>query len=195
MATTPLILFYGDSRAADWPNPALPGVRFANRGIPGDDTAGALRRFSRDVATLAPAIIVLQLGINDLTQAIYNAPQHPAEIMTTSQANLRQIVVQAINLDITVILTTIFPPAADLWSGWSDDHHTLCKAVNRANQNLRQLAGKQVILFETEPLLADHGRLKPEYALDMLHLNRAGYSVLNQALSPLLAALNHKSEG
>ena len=185
--TKPLALFYGDSRAADWPSPELAAVRFANRGIPGDDTAGALYRFPQDVAALAPGIIVLQLGVNDLTMAIY-APRR-SEIIATCQSNLRRIVSRSVDLGATLVLTMIFPPAADPWAGWSRDHANLADTIDAVNRDLRQLAGEQVILFETEPLLAEQGRVKPAFALDTLHLNRAGYAALNRALGPLLAGI------
>ncbi|GAB4425543.1 MAG: SGNH/GDSL hydrolase family protein [Anaerolineae bacterium] len=191
--TAPLILFYGDSRAADWPAPALPGARFANRGIPGDDTAGALRRFPRDAAALAPDVIVLQLGVNDLTGAIYVPPQRAGEIIAACQANLRQIVARAVDLGATLILTTIFPPAADPRAGWSRDHAALAETIEQVNRDLRQLAGERVTLLETAPLLTEQGRVKPDFALDTLHLNRAGYAALNTALGPLLAEITAKS--
>ncbi len=189
----PTILFYGDSRAADWSDPALAGVCFANRGIPGDSTAGALRRFPRDAAALAPAVMVLQLGVNDLTDAIYAPTQRAAEIIAKCQSNLRQIVARAVDLGATLILTTIFPPAADGWSGWSRDHAALAGAIEQFNRDLRQLVGERVILLETAPLLAEQGRVKPEFALDTLHLNRAGDATLNATLGPLLAEITAKA--
>jgi lysophospholipase L1-like esterase len=131
---------------------------------------------------------VLQLGVNDLAKAIY-VPHARAEIIAACQANLGQLVAQTTGLGATLILTTIFPPAADPWGGWSRDHEALAEAITQVNRGLRGLTGERVSLFETEPLLAEGGRVKPEYALDGLHLNRAGYATLNQALSPLLAAL------
>ncbi|GAB4451298.1 MAG: SGNH/GDSL hydrolase family protein [Anaerolineae bacterium] len=188
--TIPTILFYGDSRAADWSIPALSGVRFANRGIPGDSTAGALRRFPHDAAALAPDVIVLQLGVNDLTGAIYAPPHRAAEIITECQSNLRQIVARALDLGATLILTTIFPPAADGWTGWSHDHAALAEAIEQVNADLRQLTSERVILLETAPLLAEQGRVKPDFALDTLHLNQAGYAALNTALGPMLAEMH-----
>lgn len=189
MSGSPLVLFYGDSRAADWPAPALSGVRFANRGIPGDSTAGARHRFPRDAAALAPDVIVLQLGVNDLTGAIYTPSPRADEIIAECQANLRQIVVQTLQLEVMLMLTTIFAPAADPWAGWSRDHTALAEAIEQVNPALRQPVGDRVILLETAPLLAEHGRVRPEFALDTLHLNRAGYAALNQALRPRLIEL------
>ena len=190
--TLPLILFYGDSRAAAWPALPLSGVQWANLGLPGDDTAGALHRFPRDVAPLAPDIIVLQLGINDLLQTIH-LPFHQAEIISACQTNLSRLVAQATALGATVILTTIFPPAADPWTGWSADHDTLTIAIDQVNHHLRGLllVGGPVHLWETGPLLTEQGRIKPEYARDTLHLNPAGYAALNQALGSRLETLLH----
>ncbi len=136
---------------------------------------------------------MLQLGVNDLTGAIYAPPQRAGEIIADCQSNLRQIVARAVDLGATLILTTIFPPAADPRAGWSRDHTALAETIEQVNADLRQLAGAQVILLETGPLLTEQGRVKPEFALDTLHLNRAGCAVLNAAIGPLLAAVTAKS--
>jgi lysophospholipase L1-like esterase len=63
------VLFYSDSRAADWPPPDLPDLLFVNRGVPGQTSTEALRRWTTYGAPLRPDIVVLQVGVNDLTTA------------------------------------------------------------------------------------------------------------------------------
>lgn len=104
------LLFYGDSRAADWPAPDLPGVRCLNLGMPGETTAGSLQRFDRAVAPLGPDAIVLQAGINDLVALEYAPPERPA-LIHRCRRNLAQMVSRSLALGATVLVTTIFPPA------------------------------------------------------------------------------------
>lgn len=183
-----IILFYGDSRAADWPFPPMAGINFINRGIPGEETAGALRRFRQIGPALVPEVMVLQLGINDLAAITYT-PQRRAAIVDRCQTNLQQLVSQAVALGTTVILSTIFPPAPAEFDFWGYDLARLVPEVIRINEYLAGLAGEQVVIFDAYYLLAEGNYLKPDYALDLLHLNRAGYAVLNQALIPCLKEL------
>jgi hypothetical protein len=60
------VVFYGDSRAAQWPSPIVNGFWFVNRGIGSQTTAQVTSRFDEHIAPLEPDIIVLQVGINDL---------------------------------------------------------------------------------------------------------------------------------
>jgi lysophospholipase L1-like esterase len=179
------VLFYGDSRAADWPFPAMAGVSFINRGMPGEETAGALRRFRQIGPALTPEVMVLQLGINDLVALTY-APERRAAMVDRCQANLRRLVSQAVAFGTTVILSTIFPPAPARFDFWGNDLARLVLEVIGMNEYLTGLAGEQVVIFDAYHLLAEGNYLKPAYALDLLHLNRAGYTVLNQVLIPCL---------
>ena len=55
------------------------------------------------------------------------------------------------------------------------------------NAFLETLASDQVTIFETNKLLANsEGIVFPEYRLDFLHLNSAGYDALNDAIYELL---------
>lgn len=184
----PLVVFFGDSRAAEWPLPALPGVRVVNRGIGAQTTAQVAGRFAAHVAPLQPTVVVVQVGINDLK----TIPLFPAEqerIVTDCKAAIRQIVAEARQSGATVILTTIFPVGQLplerrlVWSAAVD------AAIAEVNGFIGGLAGEGVVVLPTAPLLADaQGRARAAYSRDFLHLNAAGYAALNQALAPLLAA-------
>lgn len=63
----PLILFYGDSRAELWPVPVeVDEYQFINRSISGQTSAQISLRFDSHVRPLAPEILLLHVGINDL---------------------------------------------------------------------------------------------------------------------------------
>ena len=60
-------LFYGDSRAANWPAPDKDNsITYLNRGIAAQTTAQAWLRFQYHVPPLKPQVMILQIGINDL---------------------------------------------------------------------------------------------------------------------------------
>ena len=61
------IVFFGDSRAAMWVKPdKINNVSFINRGIGNQTSTQVLGRFEQHILPLAPDILVLQVGINDL---------------------------------------------------------------------------------------------------------------------------------
>jgi lysophospholipase L1-like esterase len=182
------ILFYGDSRAADWPPPYLPDFLFVNRGVPGQTSSEALRRWAIYGGPLRPDIVVLQIGINDLT-AVSLFPEETASLVVQCQNNIRQLVAQATAGGATVILSTIFP-AGYLRLGYREfGLSEIGPLVVEVNNYLTILARPQVILFDAYNLLSENGLVKGEYTLDLLHLNAAGYDALNHALAPLLADL------
>lgn len=46
------------------------GLEFVNKGVPGDTTALALKRLDRDVLSLKPGLVIVQLGGNDFLQKV-----------------------------------------------------------------------------------------------------------------------------
>lgn len=185
-ADQPLVIFFGDSRAADWPAPDLAAYHYANRAIWGDTTAQLRGRYDPHVRPHSPDILILQAGINDL-KAIAVMPHNRANITATTIANLEAIVAAANQQGVVVILTTIFPTGRvplDLRPIWSDE---VDEAVLEVNEAIRGMARPQIILVDTYNLLTDEtGATRREYYADMVHLNPAGYARLNEELIKLL---------
>ena len=186
--TETLVVFFGDSRARSWTAPALPRATFANRGIDGQTSRQCLLRFDEHVAPLAPDLVILQVGINDLA-AIASLPQERDALVEETGDNIAAIVSRARALGAKVIVTTIFPPGRIPLSYrpfWSDEIEA---AVTAVNERVRGMAGEGVVIFDTVPVLAgSDGRICSQFAADALHLNGTGYAALNEALIPVLEA-------
>src|SRR4029079_19681583 len=61
------VVFFGDSITDMWPfAPAFPGKPYVNRGISGQTTSEMLQRCRSDVIALAPRVVVLLAGTNDI---------------------------------------------------------------------------------------------------------------------------------
>ena len=60
-----------------------PGLDAVNRGIAGDVTYGVLRRMEESVYALAPELVVLLIGINDIARA---------HLPETTLENIREII-------------------------------------------------------------------------------------------------------
>jgi len=186
----PLVVFFGDSRAAMWPEPATPtGYRILNHGIGYQTTAQILMRVDEDVASFHPTVVVLEAGVNDL-KAIAEFPDQEGRIIAECEANIERIVDRCRRAGATVVLVTIFDIGdLSLWRRpfWSNE---VVGAVREINAYLPRLAGDHVVLFDTAPILDDvKGTIQGAYQLDYLHLSAAGYAALNQRLLPLLSAL------
>lgn len=187
-APPPRIVFFGDSRAADWPAPPqLAKATIINRGIGAQTSAQALGRFEQHVAGLQPAVILLQVGINDL-KTIPLFPDQKELIIQNCKDNIGQLIQLSLATGARVVVTTIIPLGAiplERRPFWSDD---VAVAIQEVNGYLAALASERVVVFDTAKVLANaHGSVAPQYSRDFLHLSPAGYATLNQAIGESLA--------
>jgi lysophospholipase L1-like esterase len=180
------VVFFGDSRALAWRMPVLDGFEFINRGVGAQTTEQVLGRLAQDLTPLAPDIVVIQVGINDL-KAIPLFPQDADAILARCKANIQAIVDAVRALDADVILTTIFPAGhvpLERRMFWSD---AVPPAVREVNDELQSMAEPGVRVLDAHAALADEaGVLPPEFAEDFMHVSDAGYAVLNQILTDML---------
>jgi len=186
----PVVVFFGDSRAAQWTTPQLDGFTFLNRGIGNQTSAQVALRFDEHVKPLKPDIIILQVCINDL-KSVPLFPDQYNEIVANCQSNITSIIQQARDLNATVILTTVFPTSGKVpirrIPVWSSD---IYRAIDEVNAFILSYQAEHVILFDAANVLANsEGNVQAEYALDLLHLNTNGYAALNRELAPILAGL------
>jgi len=184
-----MAVFLGDSRAEAWPAPESDRFVFANRGISGQSSAQVLGRFANDIHPLRPEIIIIQVGVNDLA-AIPFFLNRQEKIIADCKKNVQELTDLAVELDATVILTTIFPVGKSRFPWEADDSVGLASAVEEVNQYIHSLAREQIIVMDTGEILADSkGFLKPEFSQDTVHLNERGYQALNVALSSILESI------
>ena len=141
----PRIVFYGDSRIGEWPQPKIGGFEFINRGFAGQTSSQVLLRYDNHVKPLGADIILVQVGINDL-MTIPFFPERKAEIITGLKRNLLEIIKMAQEQGTAVFLTTIFPIgeeplAPELF--WFDEVNL---AVSEVNQFISSLSLKLINL-------------------------------------------------
>jgi lysophospholipase L1-like esterase len=145
------------------------------------------------VTPLRPEIVIVQVGVNDL-KTIPLFPERKAEIVAATKENIRQIVEQATAAGAQVVLTTIFPVGdfpLERRLFWSPDIET---AVQDVNDYLRSLSSIEVSVWDTAAILSTVGHANAAYYDDELHLNQAGYTVLNHALPLLLTTVSDSTE-
>lgn len=182
---TQRIVFFGDSRTAEWPDPNLSNTyRIFNRGIHGHTSTQALLRFDMHIAPLQPDLVILQAGINDLA-AIPALPAMRAEIIAECKHNIAEIVEKSRAIGARVIVTTIFPPAQPGLLSYGPAQNMKI-ATDEVNAFIATLVAEDVTILDAAAILSDDsGFTATEYHQDLLHLNQQGYARLNQALQEL----------
>ena len=171
----PVMVVYGDSRAAEWPAPVAPDFTYINRGIASQTTAQLVGRIREHALNLNPDIILLQAGINDL-KTIPLFSERMNSIISVAFANIETMIRMSRDQDTCIILTTVFPVGnVPLYRRpfWSGDVEIARQALN---EKLMELASDHVKILDFDEFLqAPLGnRIRPYYR-DMLHLTSAAY--------------------
>ncbi|MFW5432520.1 MAG: SGNH/GDSL hydrolase family protein [Methylophilaceae bacterium] len=189
------LVFYGDSRAQQWPEPDWLKGRTLNIGIGGQTTEQILARFDHHLSPLSPKVVVVQAGMNDI-KTIPLFPNQEAEIIARCKENLKKIVEQSQQQGIHVFITTIFPTGKlplVRRPFWSDRVNF---AMGDINQYIHSFASDSVTVIESKDVLAGkNGLIKPAFSYDFLHLTTAGYDKLNDSLRDTVESTLLKSSG
>lgn len=173
----PVMVIYGDSRAAEWPAPVEQDFTYINRGIASQTTAQVVGRFREHVLDLDSDIILLQAGINDL-KTIPLFPERMNSIISAAFENIETLIRMSRDQDICVILTTVFPAGhVPLYRRpfWSGDVEIARRSLN---EKLSELASDRVKILDFDDILqTSSGSPVRPYYRDMFHLTPAAYEV------------------
>ena len=184
------LVFFGDSRAAQWPAHLYPtDQKLFNAGIGGDVTANMLWRLPRDVLAFKPATVVVLAGINDLvTASMISNPNLYKQTVRATPEHITAFVKQLTDNDIKVILFTITPPLkASLLRRlvWGN---SIASDVKKANAELMALQGGNIKVIDSEKAFANAGPdWQRKVRVDALHFSDAGYKLLLDEVNKALA--------
>lgn len=176
------VVFFGDSRARQWVTPNAGGYRFSNHGIAGQTTEQVRLRTAAVLAQKDVEMVVVEAGMNDL-KYIPLMPERRKEITERCIANLREIIARLRESGTKVVICTVFPCGEvplqrKLW--WSPEVDASIAEVNRA---ILTMHGEGVSVFDAHAILVGpDGRVRKEFAIDLLHVNAAAYAALNASL-------------
>jgi lysophospholipase L1-like esterase len=171
---------------AMWAPPTLEGYEVVNRGVGNQTTQQGLLRFDREIPALRPAVVLIELGVNDL-RSIPMFPDRRDDIVRECKENLRQLVEKSRALGATVVLTTIFPLGdVSIFRRLVWTPEPVFWAIVEVNEYIRTLAAERVVVFAAEPIIASAGKIKGPFQTDYLHESPAAYQALNTALATLL---------
>ena len=176
------VVFMGDSITEGWREPtAAPSqARRLNRGIGGQTTPQMLVRFRQDVVDLAPAVVHIMAGTNDVAG---NTGPSTLEMI---QANLMSMTELALANKIAVILASI--PPADKFP-WKPQVETIAPIASMNAWMKRYARDRKLIYADYDAVLNDGaGGMRKAFAYDGVHPTAEGYAAMNPVAEKAIAA-------
>lgn len=182
----PRIVLIGDSRIARWPASAF-ADRFevVNRGVGGETSAQMAQRFRRDAIELKPDVIVIQSGGNDLVAATFMDDAARRAIIRQTAETLLRLAKEGAASGAEVLLTSIIPaarPEVLRLPVWNESLRDAVAEVNGALRRSHLPQHARLVDLSSELAGGDDRFLPDEFGLDAVHLNRAGYDRLTEAI-------------
>ena len=174
------VVFYGSSSIRMW-HDRLAGdfspIPVVGRGFGGSTMSEAAFHLERAVVPLAPSVLVLYEGDNDIEMG-----RTPGEVLgdfATLAARLHR------RLPAIRLIVLSIKPSPARWSKWPAMRETNARIAALC----RRHADRMTYVDVGSPLLDTEGRPRPEFYLeDGLHLSPAGYDAWRDALRPVVLA-------
>ncbi|MFB3903693.1 MAG: SGNH/GDSL hydrolase family protein [Acidobacteriota bacterium] len=174
-----------------------------NKGIPGNNTVDAWKRFERDVLSVRPHVVFIQFGINDSAVDVWKKPPAagPRVPLETYQAKLRMMVreLRAIGAEVYLMTPNPLrwtPELRKLYSGTPydpsdpDGFNVLLREYAEA---VRQLAAEEKVrLVDVYQAFEEYGKVEgqstDDLLLDGMHPNGRGHRLVADLIMERLNA-------
>lgn len=173
------VVFLGDEITESWSPKFFAGKPYINRGIRGQTTPQMLVRFRQDVILLAPKVVVILAGSNDIAGLAGPATEGTMADNFASMMDLAQ------SHGIRVVLASV-TPVCDCFT-----NQTTRRSQGRIagiNGWLRDFAARSGGTYlDYYSLLAEGRNFKKELTSDGLLPNEAGYAVMAAAAQKAIA--------
>lgn len=177
------VVFYGNSITEGWAKhfPTMfPGKPYIGRGISGQTTPQMLVRFRQDVVALAPKVVVILAGTNDIAG---NTGPSTLEMIEANLASMTEI---AQANGIRVVLSSVLPVFDYPWKPGLQP----APKIVALNAWMRDYAaGHDAVYLDYHSAMADERQgLPASLAGDGVHPNEAGYRVMATLAERAIAA-------
>jgi lysophospholipase L1-like esterase len=167
------VVFLGDDITERWGQgtaPFFPGKPFLNRGISRQTTPQMLVRFRQDVIELAPKVVIIQGGSNDI--AGYSGPASEGTISETFESMVELAKAHGIG----VVLASV-TPVCDCFGNETERRPP--GRIIGLNGWLREYAAKNgAVYLNYYGALAEGRALRKEFTSDGVRLNDKAYAVM-----------------
>lgn len=182
LTKNPAVVFMGNSLTDGWDDTHaafFTDNNYACRGISGQVSAQMLSRFHADVLALRPQAVVILAGTNDIAQ---NNGYVSIEQVVENVASMAEAAKAA---GIRPILCSVLPAGR---FSWRPEVKDVPQKIRDLNTQLKRYADANGLTWVEyyEPLAADDGSMRAEYTSDGVHLNAAGYAVMERVIAPVL---------
>ena len=167
------VVFMGNSITEGWaPHFAslFPGKPYIGRGISGQSTPQMLLRFRQDVIALAPKVVVILGGTNDIAG---NTGPSTLEMIEDNLASMTQL---AQANGIKVVLVSVLPAFDYPWKRGLDPAPKIV-ALNTWIEQYAKRVGAVYLDLHT-PMADERNGMKAELSRDGVHPNAAGYALM-----------------
>ena len=166
-------VFMGNSITEGWASQDpefLKDNNYVGRGISGQTTPQMLLRFRPDVIDLAPKVVVILAGTNDIAgnTGPMTVPQIAGNIFSMAELAKAH--------GIKVVISSVMPVAKYPWSPEVES----VKPIKELNAMLKEYADKNNIVYlDYFPALSNDQRgMKKEYSKDGVHPTMEGYKTM-----------------
>ncbi len=180
----PDVVFMGNSITEGWPRlqpDMFSDGYFVGRGISGQTSGQMLARFQADVVDLAPTLVVILAGTNDIAEN-----QGPIALEDVA-ANIYKMVAMARENGIVPIICSVLPAAAFPWRPTVTDVPAKVRALNAMLKEWA--AANKCEWVDFSPMADERGGLPANYAEDGIHPTAAGYARMTSIITPNIDAL------
>ena len=178
------VVFMGDSITDNWGRrygKFFPGKPYVNRGIGGQTTPQMLIRFRPDVIALAPKVVVILAGTNDI------AGNTGPSTLEAIEDNIKSMAELAKANDIRVVLASVMPVCDYIRPQTPRRPPETIVALNAWIKDYAA-RNKLVYLDYYSAMLDDKQMFKQELTYDGLHPNDAGYELIAPLAEKAIAA-------
>ena len=176
------VVFLGDS-ITDLMDVSVyyPSLKAVNRGISGDTTRGVLNRMDT-VYDMAPSVIVLLIGVNDLMNEL-RTPENIAISYEQILSELRDELPE-----VQIVCQSVYP----CYDGAVYKAAYLKEDIVMLNTYIQTLAEQYGCIYaDTYSVLTDeNGLMNPEYCEDGVHPVGAGYEAAKDYIGQILEAIS-----
>ena len=167
------VVFYGNSITEGWAQyfgAMFPGKPYLGRGISGQTTPQMLVRFRQDVVALAPRVVVILAGTNDIAG---NTGPSTIEMIEDNLASMTEV---AQANGIRVVLSSVLPVFDYPWKPGLEPAPKII-ALNAWMKSYAAKRGAVYLDYHTAMADARQG-LPAELSGDGVHPNEQGYRVM-----------------
>jgi lysophospholipase L1-like esterase len=181
------VVFLGDSITALWDLAHwFPGKPYLNRGIDGQTTPQMLVRFRADVIDLAPRVVLILAGTNDIAG---NTGPTTLEAIEQNYASMADL---AVGNDMAVVFSSLLPI-----HDHGPEKATLRRSpekIRALNEWLRHFCNERHLTYLDyhSSMVDSNNMLRAELSEDGVHPNGAGYAIMTplaqQAIESALRA-------